>query len=116
MRRHWWMKGVAFLICAPAFLALMSLVVMWLWNALVPSLFAGPALGFWQAVGLLLLCRILFGGFRRVGPPGWGHHRHRGMEIRPDAAAVAPGTDGRSLIAGRESRKISLHIRLLVCQ
>ena len=77
MRRHWWMKGLAFLFFAPVFLALMSLVVMWLWNALIPSLFTGPVLGFWQAVGLLLLCRILFGGFRRVGPPGWGHH-HRG--------------------------------------
>ena len=76
MRRHWWMKGIAFLVCAPLFVAAVSLVVMLLWNALVPSLFAGPVLGFWQAVGLLVLCRILFGGFRgRGGPPGWKHHR-----------------------------------------
>ena len=81
MRRHWWMKGLAFLVLAPAFLAAVSLIVMLLWNALVPSLFAGPVLGFWQAVGMLLLCRILFGGFRRGGPHGWGrrygwrHHR-----------------------------------------
>jgi uncharacterized protein DUF3106 len=71
------MKGLGFLAFAPVFLAVVGLVVMGLWNALIPSLFAGPVLGFWQAVGLLLLCRILFGGFRRVGPGGWGHH-HRG--------------------------------------
>ena len=53
MRRHWWMKGIAFLVLAPAFVAAVSLVVMLLWNALVPSLFSGPVLGFWQAVGLL---------------------------------------------------------------
>jgi Protein of unknown function (DUF3106) len=76
VRRHWWMKCIAFLVLAPAFVAAVSLVVMLLWNALVPSLFSGPVLGFWQAVGLLVLCRILFGGFRgRGGPPGWKHHR-----------------------------------------
>lgn len=39
-----------------------SLVVMLLWNALLPSLFGIAALSYWQAMGLLLLCRILFGG------------------------------------------------------
>ena len=73
MRRHWW-KGIAFVVLAPAFLALVGLIVMFLWNALVPSLFAGPVLGFWQAVGLLVLCRLLFGGFRR-GPHRWGPDR-----------------------------------------
>lgn len=74
MRRHWWMKGLAFLILAPAVLALVSLIVMLLWNALVPSLFAGPVLTFWQAVGLLVLCRILFGGLRGHHRHGWGRH------------------------------------------
>jgi hypothetical protein len=66
------MKGLAFVVCAPLVLAVLTLVVMLLWNALVPSLFSGPVLGFWQAAGLLVLCRILFGGFRgRGGHPGW---------------------------------------------
>jgi hypothetical protein len=67
------MKGLAFVVLAPAFVALVSLVVMLLWNALIPSLFAGPVLGFWQAAGLLVLSRILFGGFRRHGH----HHEWR---------------------------------------
>ena len=73
MRRYFWMKGIAFLILAPAFVALVSFVVMLLWNALIPSLFAGPQLTFWNAAGLLVLCRILFGGLRGHGGRGWRH-------------------------------------------
>lgn len=44
---------------------------MQLWNWLLPPLFGWRTLGFWQALGLLALCRILFGGL--------GHHNgHRG--------------------------------------
>ena len=48
-------------------------IVMSLWNALMPAIFGLPALGFWQALGLLILSKILFGSF--VG--GGHHHRHR---------------------------------------
>ena len=37
--------------------------VMHLWNWLLPPLFGLPRVTFWQGLGLLLLCRILFGGF-----------------------------------------------------
>jgi hypothetical protein len=73
------MKGVAFLVFAPLFVAALSLIVMSLWNAIIPGLFALPAIGFWQAAGLLLLCRILFGGFRGHGGRGW---RHRAWSAR----------------------------------
>jgi hypothetical protein len=42
-------------------------IVMTLWNWLVPPLFSLPAINFWQALGILLLCRILFGGFGMRG-------------------------------------------------
>jgi uncharacterized membrane protein len=50
-------------------------IVMHLWNWLLPGLFGWRLLTFWQAVGLLVLCRILFGshGFR-------GGHRSRVRE------------------------------------
>lgn len=38
-------------------------VVMHLWNWLVPALFGLHGITFWQGVGLLVLCRILFGGW-----------------------------------------------------
>ncbi|MDR0376507.1 MAG: hypothetical protein LBH70_01810 [Spirochaetaceae bacterium] len=48
-----------------AFLAVIagfSAVAMLLWNALMPDIFALPRLNYWQAAGLLILARILFGG------------------------------------------------------
>jgi hypothetical protein len=37
-------------------------LVMHLWNWLAPALFGWRQVTFWQAIGLLALCRILFGG------------------------------------------------------
>jgi hypothetical protein len=79
VRRHFLVKGLAFLVLASAVLAALAFIVMSLWNALVPSLFAGPVVSFWQAAGLLVLSRILFGGFRGRGGRGW---RHRGWHGR----------------------------------
>lgn len=45
------------------FVALGSLIVQALWNWLLPPLFGWPHIAFFQALGLLVLCRILFGGF-----------------------------------------------------
>jgi hypothetical protein len=42
-------------------------LVMHLWNWLLPTLFGWRQVTFWQAVGVLALCRILFGGFGRHG-------------------------------------------------
>jgi len=50
---------------------LFGLVTMSLWNWLIPVLFNGPVISFWQALGLFLLAKILFGGW------GKGHcHGH----------------------------------------
>ncbi len=40
---------------------LLGWIVQLLWNALIPELFHGPWLSYWQSVGLLLLSRILVG-------------------------------------------------------
>jgi hypothetical protein len=83
VRRYWWIKRVAaFLVLAPLVVAALSFVVMSLWDALVPSLFSGPVIGFWQAVGLLVLCRILFGGFRGRGGGHHGWKQHWAMHER----------------------------------
>ncbi|MBI1796375.1 MAG: hypothetical protein HYR74_04920 [Candidatus Eisenbacteria bacterium] len=36
--------------------------VMWLWNRILPPLFGWHVITFGQALGLLVLCRVLFGG------------------------------------------------------
>jgi hypothetical protein len=45
------------------FIAAGGAIVMLLWNWLLPPLFGWHQIAFWQALGLLALCRILFGGF-----------------------------------------------------
>ncbi len=42
-------------------------LVLHLWNWLLPPLFGWRQVTFWQALGILALCRILFGGFGRHG-------------------------------------------------
>ena len=56
-------------------------IVMLLWNWLLPPLFGVPYVGFWQALGLLALCRILFGGFGLHGGGPRSRMRRR-MEER----------------------------------
>jgi hypothetical protein len=55
-------------------LAAFGFAVMYLWNWLVPSVFGGHAIGYWQAWGIIILSKILFGGFSG-GRPGrdWKH-------------------------------------------
>ena len=61
------------LLCMLAFLPL-SGVVMFLWNLLLPQLMHVPVINYWQALGLMVLCHILFGGFDFGGRRGRSHH------------------------------------------
>jgi uncharacterized membrane protein YgcG len=71
--------GIALAIAFVLFILLGGVVVQWLWNWLLPEIFGLRTITFWQALGLLALCRILFGSFGRGG----GHHHEtdrRGRE------------------------------------
>ena len=81
MRTRWFLRIGRVLPIVLLVASLLGFVTMQLWNGLVPALFNGPVLGFWQAIGLLILSRILFfggpGRFARGG--GWrrDHWRQR---------------------------------------
>ncbi len=79
MRKHWGKIALGAAALALVAGTALGFAVMGLWNWLVPSLFGGKAIGFWQAAGLLVLARILVGGFHG-GPSRHGHWRHRMME------------------------------------
>jgi len=69
MRRRWlWMPALLAGFVALIFIG--GSVVQLLWNWLLPPLFDWRPITFWQALGLLALSRILFGGFgmRGYGP------------------------------------------------
>jgi hypothetical protein len=55
-------------------------VVMGLWNWLMPVLFGLHAITFWQALGLLVLSKILLGGFHKHGGRGGRGWRRGGRE------------------------------------
>src|SRR4051812_33084577 len=57
------------------FISIGGAIVMQLWNWLLPQIFGLREITFWQALGILLLSRILFGGF---GFHGSGRSRFRG--------------------------------------
>jgi len=69
--------GVAFVLFAIVFIGVMGLVTVGLWNALMPAILHLPTITFWQALGLLLLTRVLFGGFG-----GWGRRMRSARFVR----------------------------------
>lgn len=64
--------------------------VMLLWNWLMPELFGLPTISFWQAAGLLLFCKILFGGFGGGHHHGHGHGHCGGNKLRERWASMTP--------------------------
>lgn len=70
-----------------AFIILGGFAVMFLWNWLLPPMFGWPLVTFWQALGILALSRILFGGFGMHGGPGYGMRRrlkHKWEHMTPE--------------------------------
>ncbi|MFN5169631.1 MAG: hypothetical protein ACK5DD_08400 [Cyclobacteriaceae bacterium] len=57
---------------------------MLLWNWLVPDLFGGPIINFWQTLGLLLLSKILFSGLGGKGSRGRGHWKEKLSTMSPE--------------------------------
>jgi hypothetical protein len=60
----WRHKVPAFIALAIVGLLVFGGIVMLLWNALIPEIFHLTRITFWQALGLLILAKIFFSGFR----------------------------------------------------
>ncbi len=69
MKRQKLLRVMKILPFAVLAIVLIGFVIMGLWNWLMPALFGLKPIGYWQAWGLLILCKILFGGL---------HGGHRG--------------------------------------
>jgi Ca2+/H+ antiporter, TMEM165/GDT1 family len=67
MKKLWIKKGVIFLFIFIAAVLVFGLVVMGLWNAILPAVLGVKAITFIQALGILLLSKILFGSFSGGG-------------------------------------------------
>jgi hypothetical protein len=82
MRRRFLFFAPLAIVGFALFIALGGLAVQLLWNWLLPPMFGLPLLTFWQALGVLALSRILFGGF--------GHHRGPGFRMRDKWERMTP--------------------------
>ena len=68
MKRHWMFKVTMMTILIIAFAVVAVAAVALLWNALVPEIFGGTQITWVQALGLLVLARLLVGKVANMNP------------------------------------------------
>jgi len=68
---------IGFVILGIALCILMGFVMMWLWNWLMPMIFGLTELTYWQAVGVFVLAKLIFGGFGGGGSDDSGHRKSK---------------------------------------
>jgi hypothetical protein len=91
------LKYFGFGILGIAFVILVIFGVQALWNWLIPGLFNGPVLTYWQTAGLFLLSKILLTG---IAPGGKNYDRkykgewkRRCMERYQQPMSEKPGSE-----------------------
>jgi hypothetical protein len=73
-----------FAVLAIAAVALFGFIVMSLWNWILPPVTGWHPITYWQALGLLLLSKILFGSFRAHGAHWRRRWLHRYAQMTPE--------------------------------
>ena len=74
-------KGILFVVLV---IVVLSAAVMYLWNAVMPDVFAVHTITFGQAMALFVLSKLIF-GLRGIGPGPWGTHlRQRWEQLSPE--------------------------------
>ena len=79
MNRSRFPRFILFLLFIFAVLVPLGFIIMALWNNILAAVIHISVINFWQALGIFLLSRILFGGF--PGKPGWARHGYRRHEM-----------------------------------
>jgi len=74
-KKFWIRRAIFIPIAIVAGVFIFGSLVMFLWNSILPAVLGVSIITFWQALGILVLSKILFGGFRG----GHGHH-HKAHE------------------------------------
>jgi hypothetical protein len=79
MKRYWFPKFIGVVALATVAIFVFSFFVMYLWNETLPVLFHFPVINLWQALDLLILSRLLFGGLRGpwAGRQPWKNRMER---------------------------------------
>jgi len=80
MKNFWIKKGLMMVTFFTAAILFFTAVVMGLWNAILPAVLGVKAITYLQALGILVLSKILFGGFGRGWQGGRGHEWKQKMK------------------------------------
>ncbi|MGN7820334.1 hypothetical protein HGH92_06835 [Chitinophaga varians] len=84
-------KKIGLVFLGIAFFALVILLTQVLWNNLIPELFHGPVISYWQALGLLVLGKLLFGWHgHKPGGGKWGGGWRQRKEWKEKLANMTP--------------------------
>ena len=85
--RRGFLYGIMIAAAFVVFASIFAWIFMLLWNWLIPVLFNGPILTYWQALGLLVLTKILFGF---GGKKHWGQgNNHWKQKWRDKCASMS---------------------------
>jgi len=85
--KNFWIKRAIFIpVAIAAGIFIFGSLVMFLWNSILPAVLGISTISFWQALGILVLSKILFGGFHgRNGHSHRGHPMHgKWMDLNPE--------------------------------
>lgn len=97
MKKNWIYLAPLALLGGMLFVAAGGEIVRELWNWLLPPLFSWHQLTFWQALGMLALCRILFGGFG-------GHRKSRFRQRLSERIEAMPADERERMWKGMCAR------------
>ena len=90
MKKIWIKKGLMILVFGIVAILVFGLVVMSLWNAILPAVLGVKAITFIQALGILLLSKILFGGFGGGRHRGGWRNKGKWMEMKEKFSGMTP--------------------------
>ena len=78
-------RGVLFIPIAIGGVFLMGLLVMWLWNTILPETIGVKSISYFQAMGIFVLSKLLF-GFNK----GWGRRDHYRQRVEEKWHTMTP--------------------------
>lgn len=84
------LRGLKICVMVVAVVALVTVVVEHLWNWLMPSIFGLRMITYWEAMGLLVLSKLLLGGFHKHGGPRWSERREWKRRMKARWASMTP--------------------------
>lgn len=90
MKKFWIKKGLMILVFGTIAILGFGMLVMGLWNAILPAVLGVKTISFIQALGILLLSKILFGGFGGGRHRGGWRNKGKWMEMKDKFAGMTP--------------------------